>query len=175
MLRRRRASGPMRSSNGYGSLGGARGAISLSTIAGARDTLSGSARSQPSSSSERSLSFSPTPPHRRSRQSRRHRQFPSCLQRPAIQSAPESSQVWHGRVAISPGCQARYPTRLVKGSNSSSRWSPVCVDWPLWPTSIIPTPLSISASSMKPPVLSGLRSSVLKSGEGRSWILFLTS
>src|SRR4029077_8697580 len=89
--------------------GGARGTISLSTIAGARDTLSGSARSQPNSSSERSLSFSPTLPHRRSRQSRRHRQFPSCLQRPAIQSAPESSQVWHGGGGTIPGLSSQMP------------------------------------------------------------------
>ena len=81
MLRRRRANGLLRSSNGYESLGGARAAISLSTIAGARDTLSGSAKSQPNSSSERSLSFSHTTPHRRSQQSRRHRRFPSCSQR----------------------------------------------------------------------------------------------
>src|SRR6266481_10061693 len=174
MLRRRRANGLLRSSNGYESLGGARAAISLSTIAGARDTLSGSAKSQPNSSSARSLSFSHTTPHRRSQQSRRHRQFPSCSQRLVIQSAPESSQVWRDRVAISPDCQARHPTLLVKGSNSSSSSSPVCIDWLLWPTSIIPTLPSISASSTKPPVRSGLRCLVLRSDEAKSSILFLT-
>src|SRR6516162_7142895 len=101
--------------------------MSLSTIAGARDTLSGSAKSQPNSSSERSLSFSHTTPHRPSQQSRRHRQFPSCSQRLAIRSAPESSQAWRDRVAISPDCQARHPTLPVKVLNSSSRSSPVCV------------------------------------------------
>jgi hypothetical protein len=94
--------------------------------------------------------------------------FPSCSQRLAIRSEPGSSQVWRDRVAISPGCQARHPMLLVKSSNSFSRSSLVCIDWPPWPTSIIPTLPSISASSIKPPVLSGLRCSVLKSDEAKS-------
>src|SRR5262245_11451309 len=66
------------------------------------------------------------------------------------------------------GLSSQTPDAAGKRLELSSRSCPVCVDWQLWPTSIIPTPPSISVSSMKPPVLSGSRSSILKSDEAKS-------
>src|SRR3954451_13712045 len=149
-------------------LAGARAAISQSSIAGARDALSGSAKSQPSLSSARSPSFSHTTPHQLLQQSRRHRRSPLCSQRLAIRSAPGSSQAWRDRAATSRGCQARRPMLLVKSSNSSVRSSPVCIDWPLWPMLIIHTLPSIYAKSRNQPAHSELRSPLSKSDEAKS-------
>ena len=70
--------------------------------------------------------------------------------------------------ATSRGCQARHPMLLVKSSNSSVRSSPVCIDWPLWLTSIIHTLPSICAKSRNQLAHSELRSPLSKSDEAKS-------
>ena len=112
-------------------------------------------------------------PHHPLQQSRRHRRSPLCSQRPAIRSAPGSSQAWRDRAVTSRGCQARHPMLLVKSSNSSVRSSLVCIDWPLWPMSIIHTLPSICAKSRNQPAHSELRSPLSKSDEAKSWNLLL--